>query len=149
MTPVAYRRLPGLAVAPFRRQTLWMGPDHVLSVRTLPFSEHYRRYYFSDIQAIVLTESGSPMAYYLYASAVFLLLMFLLLGYTWHPVWATLCGIAGAVLLTLGLRVPNCACYLQTATGVVRLPSLGRLRAARKTLAILKAAIEASQGRLT
>ena len=72
-----------------------------LSVRTMPFTEHYRRYYFRDIQAIVLTESGSPVAYYLYASAAFLLLMFLLLGYSWHPVWATLCGITGAILLTL------------------------------------------------
>lgn len=146
MTPVSYRRLPGLAVAPFQRRSLWLGPDHVLSVRTLPFSEHYRRYYFQDIQAIVLTESGSSVAYYLYASAVFLVLMFLLLGYTWHPVWATLCGLMGAILFTLGMQVPNCACYLQTATSLERLPSLGRLRAARKTLAILKPAIEAAQG---
>lgn len=149
MTPVSYRRLPGLAVAPFERRSLWLGPDHVLSVRTLPFSEHYRRYYFRDIQAIVLTESGSSWAYYLYASAAFLLLMFLLLGYTWHPVWAALCGITGTIFLTVGLRVPNCACYLQTATGVQRLPSLGRSRAARKALAILKPAIEAAQTRLT
>jgi hypothetical protein len=147
VTQIAYRKLPGLAVAPFRRQTLWLGPDHVLSVRTLPFTEHYRRFYFRDIQAIVLTESGSSVAYYLYASAAFLLLMFVLLGYSWHPFWATLCGIAGTVLLTIGLRVPNCACYLQTATGVQRLPSLGRMRAARKALAILRPAIEAAQGR--
>lgn len=148
MTPISYRKLPGVAAVPFQRKTLWLGPDHVLSVRTLPFTEHYRRYYFRDIQAIVLTESGSSVAYYLYASAAFLLLMFLLLGYTWHPFWATLCGLTGAVLLTFGLRVPNCACYLQTATGVVRLPSLGRVRAARKALAIMKPAIEGAQGRL-
>jgi hypothetical protein len=132
-------------VAPFQRRSLWLGPDHVLSVRTLPFTEHYRRYYFRDIQAIVLTESGSSWAYYLYASAAFLILMFLLLGYSWHPVWATLCGVTALVLLSVGFQVPNCACYLQTATGRERLTSLGRVRAARKTITILRSAISAAQ----
>ncbi len=145
MNPMGYKKLPGLAILPFQRRSLWLGPDHVLSVRTLPLTEQYRRYYFRDIQAIVLTESGSSWAYYLYASAAFLLLMFLLLGYTWHPVWASLSGIVAAILFSVGLQVPNCACYLQTATGVERLPSLGRIRAARKTLAILKPAIDAAQ----
>ncbi len=149
MTEVVYRRLPGVAASPFRRRTLWLGPDHILSVLSLPFSEQYRRFYFRDIQAIVLAEAGNSWTYYLFASGAFLVLMFLLLGYSWHPVWAVICGAGALAAFTVGIRVPNCDCYLRTATSLERLPSLGRVRAARKALALLKPLIEAAQGQLT
>ena len=90
-----------------------------------------------------LTEIGNT--YYLYSSAIFLLLMFLLLGYSWHPFWAVLCGIGSAIAFVVGVRMPNCHCFLKTATTTERLPSLGRKGAARKALAILRPIIEQAQ----
>jgi len=46
-----YRRLPGNAAALASYHRLWLGPDHLLAVRSVGFSEEYKRFYFSDIQA--------------------------------------------------------------------------------------------------
>lgn len=142
---IAYKKLPGFASAPFRRRSLYAGPDHVLSVRSSAYMEEYRRFYFRDIQAIVLSEGGSGWSYYLLASAAFLFLMFLLLGYSWHLIFSGLCGAGALCAFVIGVRLPNCACYLKTATTTEPLPSLGRLRAARRTLAILRPLIETAQ----
>ena len=146
--PTAYRRLPGTAAAPLKRRTLYLGPDHVLSVRSLGYVQEYRRFYLREIQAIVLAESGNSWAYYFHASAVFLLVISLALVYSSHLISAGLSGIGAALAFVLGMRTPNCACYLKTATTTERLPSLGRLSAARKTLAILEPLITQAQSDL-
>ncbi|MBV8816712.1 MAG: hypothetical protein JO022_00070, partial [Acidobacteriaceae bacterium] len=66
---IDYRRLPGLTLAPTRRRTLYAGPDHLLSVRTSLFIQEYRRFYYRDIQAIVMTEHASAWIFYLFAIA--------------------------------------------------------------------------------
>ena len=38
----------------FTGASLWLSEDHLLSVRSLRFSEEYRRYYYRDIQALEL-----------------------------------------------------------------------------------------------
>jgi hypothetical protein len=62
-TESQYSRLPGRSGF-FVSHSLWLSSDHVLSVRRNPFSEAYRRYYFNDIQAIVLTELPNLVAPY-------------------------------------------------------------------------------------
>src|SRR4030088_1939833 len=56
-SPHAYRKLPGRRFGILFTSTLWIGPDHLLSVRKGRFAEEYRRFYFSDIQAIVLQKA--------------------------------------------------------------------------------------------
>ncbi|HLK21031.1 MAG TPA: hypothetical protein VKT81_18905 [Bryobacteraceae bacterium] len=140
-----YYRLPGRSGL-FISHSLWMSADHVLSVRRNPFSESYRRYYFTDIQAIVLTELPNVMAPYGYTTGALFVATAAALSYTQHPVWAILCGLIALVTLWLSWRSADCACYLQTTVSSEMLPSLRKQGTAGKTLAIIKAQIEKAQG---
>jgi hypothetical protein len=140
-----YRRLPGRSGV-IVRNSLWIQDDHVLRVRRYPFSEEYRRYYFNDIQSIVLTELPNAAAYVEYAIAAILMLATALLALTLHFVWAGVCGVAALLTLWLGLRSRNCACCLSTMVSTEELPSLRRRGAANKALAILRSEIQRAQG---
>ena len=54
-----YRRMPGSAGLIMRKR-LWLGPDHILMVRSHVLSEEYRRFYFADIEALVVAEVEFP-----------------------------------------------------------------------------------------
>ena len=51
---VPYRRLPGRGRTPLGSHSLWIGEDHLLLVELRGFTETYRRFYFRDVQAIIL-----------------------------------------------------------------------------------------------
>jgi hypothetical protein len=147
-TDSPYRRLPGRAGL-IIRGSLWMQPDHVLRLRRSAFSEQYRRYYFADIQAIVLTELPATGAYYGYAIAAALILGAGALASALHFVSAVLLALFGSLVFLIASRRRNCACYLKTMVSTEELPSLRRLSAARKTVEILKAEIQRAQGELS
>ncbi len=63
--PKDYTRLPGrgLRYGGFRLFsraicTLWMGADHLLLVDRTGYTESYKRFYFADIQAIVVRRTS-------------------------------------------------------------------------------------------
>jgi hypothetical protein len=53
-----YKKLPGRHVSIFGVKCLWQGPDHLLWVEAALGQEHYRRFYYKDIQAIVLQRTS-------------------------------------------------------------------------------------------
>ncbi len=144
-TASQYRRLPGSSGL-LIRNSLWMQQDHVLRVRRYPFSEEYRRYYFADIQAIVLTELPRTGTYYGFAVAAALILIGGALGAAVHYISAVLCAVAALPVFLFGLRRRNCACYLKTLVSTEELPALRRMKAAERSVAILKAEIQRAQG---
>jgi hypothetical protein len=143
-----YRRLPGRSGS-LIRHSLWMQSDHLLCVRANPFSEQYRRYYFADIQALVLTELHGTAAFYWYAAAISLAFLGGLSVYSRHPVWGVLCGLMALIVFYVGWRVPNCSCYLKTSVSTDKLPAIRQLRAARRAIAMLVREIEKVQGPLS
>lgn len=144
-TKPQYSRLPGRSGI-FVRDSLWMSEDHLLSVRRNPFSESYRRYYFADIQATVVTELTNSLAPSGLTAAVLFIVTAAALMYTWHPVWAGLCALISLASFFVSWRSADCACYLQTSVSTEMLPSLRRRAEAEKTVALLKAEIEKTQG---
>ncbi|MDP8981032.1 MAG: hypothetical protein M3O35_10620 [Acidobacteriota bacterium] len=144
MNGIHYRKLPG-ASGVLLKSKLWLGPDHVLHVRRSLFSEEYRRYYFRDIQAIVMVEKDS-LALYLYALAGLLAVWAGVLLYTRHWVAAAMGGIVTGSVALLGWNYPDCICALRTAVSNEVLRPLGRLRYARRSIALLRAAVEEAQG---
>src|SRR5881409_101596 len=54
-----YRPLPGRAAGLAWYHRLWLGPDHLLAVRSFGFTEEYKRFYFRDIQAILIGRTDS------------------------------------------------------------------------------------------
>jgi hypothetical protein len=131
------------------RSSLWLGDDHVLLIDTSGFTESYKRFYFRDIQAFVLRGTTRWIHW----------------GIAWG-VFASLCiawafllsearylfaALAAGFLLVLALHLaagPSCVCHLRTAVQTEELPSLNRVRRARKILARLRQLIEGVQGQL-
>jgi hypothetical protein len=144
-TEPQYRRLPGRSGF-FVRNSLWMSADHLLSVRRNPFSESYRRFYFTDIQAIVITELPNLLAPYGYGVFAFLIAASATLVYTGRPAWAILCALASLVAFLVSWRSADCTCYLQTSVSIELLPSLRRQVDAGKAVPLVKAEIERTQG---
>jgi hypothetical protein len=154
-----YRRLPGRGIrrqgflsvtVSARRTRLWLGPDHLLAVDSQWYSEDYRRFYFRDIQAIIIRKTINGKAINL---AMGLAGALTTLGATVTTdgiriFWGILAGLFLLFLSLNFLAGPTCNCRMQTAVQTEDLPSLGRLRRARKVLRRLRPLIVEAQGEL-
>src|SRR6185503_16307515 len=77
-----YRRLPGRESGLLSYSRLWLGPDHLLLARTTFFSEEYKRFYFRDIQAIVMRKTRRHLFWGWMCAALFgLCTVVLIIGY--------------------------------------------------------------------
>jgi len=144
-----YRRLPGRAAGLASYHHLWLGPDHLLSVRATGYSEEYKRFYFRDIQALIVRKTErreiSSVIFTLLAigCGLFVLVTPLLM---WRGFWAVCTGVVLGCLLVNWLRGPTCICHIRTAVQTEPLPTLKRLPTARKVIARLKPGIQDAQG---
>jgi len=132
------------------RSSLWLGKDHLLRIDTTGYTENYKRFYFRDIQAIIMrkTDRGKILNLALVAvSAIFTL--FAGLASSIEARWI-LGSISALFLLPLILNVAAGAtsvCHLRTAVQTEELP-LTRLRKARQALTRLRPFIAQAQGQL-
>ena len=154
-----YKRLPGrgprrggFIAASFSRCSLYLGDDHVLAVDSTGFSEDYKRFYFSDIQAIITrkTRRGAfwsiILALMIASSSMGALF---LEGESFRILFWILSGTFLVFLLINVFRGPTCICHMTTAVQQDQLPSLNRLRVARKVIEMVRPAIERVQGKLS
>ena len=149
MEPISttYQRLPGARRTPLRKATLWLAGDHILSIDSHRFSEDYKRYYFKDIQAIVVRQTGSTAM----SRAVDLVvaIVLALLALTAWRLDSRPAAIVGGLILILFVIArslgPRCVCQLITAVSSDRLPSLNRLRTAEKALGIIGPLVQEAQ----
>ncbi|MDY6854111.1 MAG: hypothetical protein SWO11_05285 [Thermodesulfobacteriota bacterium] len=146
-----YNRLPGKKRKFFGYDTLWLGPDHLLSIDSRIFSEDYKRFYYKDIQAIITYKLNHWKIINIILgslSAILLLMAFFNEGVI-SILFSVLGGLFFLFFVIYLLRGSNCACHIKTAVQTERLPSLYRLRKARKAIGLLRSRIENVQGRLT
>ncbi len=154
-----YRRLPGkgprqagFISLSFSRCSLYLGVDHILAVESNGFSEDYKHFYFSDIQAIITRKTRR----WIHSSIVLSLLLAvastgaLLLEMEHARIFFLIlsAGLLVGLLVNI-LRGPTCICHITTAVQQDQLPSLNRLRIARRVTAILRQSIEKVQGPLS
>ena len=147
--PKLYTRLPGRGTAGFQRSRLWLGPDHLLLVASSTIGERYKRFYFADIQALVIRRKWS----FPWASLAWLPLIWIAAlaaqnlgsGLAWIVMLASIGVLAACFLAHIFLRASQCQCRIQTAVQTEVLASLHRLRAAQKVFAQLRPLIEAAQ----
>ena len=152
-------RLPGRRYISlnFSRNSLWLGKDYLLHVINRGYTEDYRRFYYRDVQAILIrqTRVGFVLKIVLGFFAA-LNLSLLALGrfvWNWDPVALIPLAVSAAFwVLCFFIEAaagPTCICHLRTAVQFEKLPSLFRVRKARKAIAILRSRIENAQGSLT
>ncbi|HTZ18364.1 MAG TPA: hypothetical protein VMB78_07980 [Dissulfurispiraceae bacterium] len=145
-----YQRLPGKgrrkkSIIGFSR--LYLSSDHLLCVSNAAYTEDYRRFYFKDIQAIVVAANlkREKMAAGYLGTALLLLLFAFWKGGNWSTFFMIL---AALFLLNVAVswhRGPTCSCRLYTAASREDLPSLGRIRNAKKVMEILRPLITENQ----
>src|ERR1043166_9430150 len=145
----ARRRPTGFIAFSATRSSLWLGKDHVLCIDTTGYTETYKRFYFRDIQAIIIrrTEGWKFTSLALGILATLFTLTAGLQGLVaMRYVFGLVAGLfALALILNLALG-PSSTCHLRTAVQTEQLPSLNRIRRAHKVLARLRPLIAQPKG---
>jgi fumarate reductase subunit C len=149
---IKYKRLPGTKRGIFHGASLWMGDDHLLAVSGWRFTEDYKRYYYRDIQALVVTRDRRLVVTLPELLAVVAFGITALIAKLTSIEWLAEGCLALLVLLALYLLIvsltQSCRCRIQTAVSREELPSLYRMWSARKAVGILERRIGEVQGTL-
>jgi len=153
-----YKRLPGkgprrggLISVSLSRCSLYLSDDHILAVDSNGFSEDYKRFYFSDIEGIITQKTRRGNSWNIALSlmiACSLLGALFLESESFRILFWILSGTFLVFLAVNIYRGPTCVCHIMTAVQEEQLPSLNRLRVARKVIGTLRLAIERAQGKL-
>lgn len=130
--------------------TLWLAKDHLLQTELASgYVETGKRFYFRDIQALILIKNKrwQMSSALLAVLTVMIFLLALTITAPFVRVVALFVGGIFALIFLINLAGgPTCACHLKTAVHQEELPSLRRLRRARKILNQLQPLIEQAQG---
>lgn len=152
---MAYTRLPGKKKGFFRKNTLWLGEDHILAVESNHYTENYKRFYFKDLQAFVIRRTNRFTTIIGITTIAMLFFLFILmLGISRH--YRGLIIFDGVVLLSLAVilavhlkRGPTCACHLKMPLAVHELPPLCRLKYVRRVLEKITPMVQKFQGTIS
>jgi len=133
--------------------SLWLGKDHLLVIESNGYSEGYKRFYFKDLQALIIRKTQIWIIRALILAAVAVIFILIAVATRDTPPALYILGGVG-VLFALALLYdvlagPTASCSLRTAVQTEQLPSLNRLRRARKVLNRLRPLIAAAQGSMT
>lgn len=148
---IQYRRIARGTMAMIMRCSLWLGDDHLLSVKSTGYTEDYVRIYLKDLKGIVSQRTKTWM------------MLNILLG-----IVVALCGIGilnTSNILSLGtialfifgtpflivflvnlVQGPTCKTNLLTPLGLVDIPALSRTRKVAALIKELRPLIAAQQG---
>jgi hypothetical protein len=141
------------AIVAAPRVSLWLGSDHLLQVQTQGVTETAKRFYFRDIQAIVIQQTARQSIWNVVLSLPLIICLFGIIASLRSTegviVWSIFAGILLLPLAINLVRGPTCTCLLRTAVQTENLGSISRIRQARKVLNKIRPLIEAAQGQLT
>jgi hypothetical protein len=127
---------------------MFLGGDHLLCVDSSGYAEEYRRFYYADIQAVLVRKTQRGGIWTMVWSILTVVPALIALGLTGAGA-DILWSFAGFGLLCLLVNIsrgPTCVAHLRTAVHLEELPSLHRLRVARNVLALLRPLVEQAQG---
>lgn len=153
---MTYKKLPGKSFRfGFHRSSLWIAPDHLLLVRNRGYSEEYKRFYFKDIEAFIVTPSsvGNLISGIITVFTCFPALL-LIIGVIrqWGSVsmiiWASITTLLLLLLFMHRMKGPTCRTQIQTAVQKEDLTSLFRRRTSQRVIQMVVPLIEAVQGSL-
>jgi hypothetical protein len=147
-----YHKLPGSKKGfIIGRYTLWQGVDHLLHIYYRIGVEDYKRFYFSDIQAIITRKTIAGRIQNGVLGIIFMLCASVagLNNGGWFAFWVALAGVLILLLLINLYRGPTCKTKLMTAVQIEKLHSLHRLKNAIKVMDQLASQIQSVQGKLS
>jgi len=146
--PKVYRRLASghhFGFASGGWVSLHLAPDHLLLRSSAAFAEQYRRFYFTDIEAITICKTVRGILWNaILGLGLFFSLLPILLNRGPHIVAGSFVGAFGLLLLMNILRGATCQTHLQTRVQKRALP-LRRVRKALRVVNQLTATINEAQ----
>ena len=130
-----YKRFPG-TWALLSKDTLWVASDHMLYVVLWFITEEYKRFYFRDIQAVIIRRNAiwKYLNIGLPAATALLGILAWTSGEGWNYFFYFLAGFVLLAALANLILGPTCECYLQTAVQNIKLPPLTRVRKAQRVM---------------
>lgn len=147
-----YHKLPGSKKGFFiGKYSLWQGTDHLLHIFSRFGIEDYKRFYFSDIQAIITRKTVVGKAQNIILGCLILLcgLPAILFDGGWSIFFSAGSSFVFILLLINLSRGPTCETRLMTAVQNEKLQSLHRLNKTFKVMDRIQPHIEQAQGTLT
>ena len=152
-SPAPYRKLPGRGSGLIGASAVWEGDTHLLIVKSWPSGESYRRFFYADIQAIILRQTKRRMVINIVLGVIFVVAEALLVAAMFESVGESGVLVAGGVLggicvffvLVNSLLGPTCTMHIQTAIQCEPLPTVRRQRRARQILTRIQPRIAAAQ----
>jgi hypothetical protein len=160
-TPKEYQRLPGRGLRgegsrllAFSRSfcQLWMGGDHLLLVDRTGYTETYKRFYFRDIQAVIIRKTSRATTWNWIMGSFALLFTLSALGvqeFGVRIVFWFFAGFFGLFTLINLLRGPTCVTHIKTAVQTEQLHAWNRLGTARKGMMKLRPHLLQAQGEIS
>ena len=146
---MTYRKLPGRRSGFLHGASLWIGPDHILAVKSLRFREEYKRFYLRDIQAIVVATRWRFHVSTRAAGIAALWLVVLIAAWSrvaWAPVALSVVAVCLVASWLYVSAAHSCSCRIYTSVSRDDLPSIYRTWTARKFLAEVEPRIWQVQG---
>jgi len=140
------------AIVSTGNSSLWLGKDHLLCVDSTSYTESYKRFYFRDIQSIIVQKTDRQRISSLilgFCAGICLLFLLVTDNTGIKVLWGIIAGLFGLVLLLDVIAGPSSYCLLRTAVQSEELASMNRLRRARRVLNRVRPLIAAAQGELT
>ena len=124
----------------FYRYTLWLGQDHLLYISAGIFVEEYKRFYFRDIQSLIIHRTNSWKVWNIVLACLGAL--FLIMAITTADFGAVVAGIMASLMISLLafnlIKGPTCATHIQTAVQKEKLHSMVRINKAQKIMDSVK-----------
>jgi hypothetical protein len=152
LNQVRYRRLRGVRrTLTLSRAALLTADDHLLLCDYRSgFTERYKRFYFRDIEAIIVRKTNGWLIGLMVWAVLGLIFFMIGTAWSWNK-WTTITidGICALFLLRGLLRGPSCRAHIQTAVQTDVLPMFKRVRKTKRVLTrTLFPLIEHAQGKM-
>lgn len=145
-----YRKMPGKRLALFGSSSLWQAADHLLWVEGSIMHERYKRFYYYDIQAVVMARSSRRTLFAVLWGGLALLFGAVSLffsGASGPPYVSATFTMGFTVLFAINFLLgDSCDVYIQTAVQLERISSLVRVPKAEKVLDRIRIRVEHAQG---
>jgi hypothetical protein len=148
-----YRRLKLGGRGFLGSSSYWLARDHLLVVEVANYTERYRRFYFRDLQAVIIQQSNYRfLVNVIVGLLAILILVGFLLAMSSGGMNATALMILAVIeltpltlLLINQLRGPTCSVHLRTAVQTQKLANLTRWAKADQLVAELTPLVQSAQ----
>jgi len=149
-----YRRLKLGRAGLTSTSSFWQAPDHLLIVEVTGCVEKYRRFYFRDIQAVIIQKTKTRLWWSIGLVMGLLFMLAILVQVNWGmqsddaPAFFICAFLALCLIVALAgsfLSGPTCTVLIRTAVQTQVLPNINRRKKADKLVEQIGPAIIAAQ----